>query len=82
MFRDIRFYDDYTTVRAAPEGLFFILGINFILLGVLIVIFPELLAYLVAAFLFLNGAIFLGIAWKLWRFRRSVDREREIFWNW
>ncbi len=81
MFRDIRSYDDYTTVRASPEALFFFLGLNFFLLGLLIVIFPALLRILVAAFLFVNAAFFLVLAWRLWRLKRSVSREAKIFWD-
>ena len=33
MFREIRFYDDYTDAVTAPWWLFCLLGLNFILLG-------------------------------------------------
>lgn len=80
MFRELRFYDDYTDAVAAPGWMFCLLGLNFILLGVLIVLFPQLLAYLVAAFLFLNGLVLLLIAWKFQQFKKQYRRWRESLW--
>ena len=53
---------------------------NFLLLGVLIVLFPQLLAYLAAAFLFFNGLVLLLIAWKFWRFKKQYRQWREKLW--
>jgi hypothetical protein len=80
MFREIQFYDDYTDAVAAPWWMFCLLGLNFILLGLLIVLFPQLLAYLVAAFLFFNGLVLLLIAWKFWRFKKQYRQWREKLW--
>jgi len=80
MFREIRFYDDYTDAVAAPWWMFCLPGLNFILLGLLIVLFPRLLAYLAAAFLFFNGLVLLLIAWKFWRFKKQYRRWRETLW--
>jgi uncharacterized membrane protein HdeD (DUF308 family) len=80
MFREIRFYDDYTDAVAAPWWMFCLLGLNFILLGVLIVLFPQLLAYLVAAVLFFNGLVLLLIAWKFRQFKKQYRRWRESLW--
>jgi len=80
MFREIRFYDDYTDAVAAPWWMFCLLGLNFILLGLLIVLFPQLLAYLAAAFLFFNGLVLLLIARKFWRFKKQYRRWREKLW--
>lgn len=76
MFREIRFYDDYTSAVAAPWWMFALLALNFFLLGTLIIIFPELLAYLVAGFFF-DGALLVLIAWKFWRFKKLYGRLRE-----
>jgi cytochrome c biogenesis protein CcdA len=80
MFREIRFYDDYTDAVAAPWWMFSLLGLNFLLLGVLIVLFPQLLAYLAAAILFFNGLVLLLIAWKFWRFKKRYRQWREKLW--
>jgi hypothetical protein len=80
MFREIRFYDDYTDAVAAPWWMFCLLGLNFLLLRVLIVLFPQLLAYLAAAFLFFNGLVLLLIAWKFWRFKKQYRQWREKLW--
>jgi len=80
MFREIRFYDDYTDAVAAPAWLFGLMGVNFLLLGVLILLFPQLLAYLVAVFLLFDGLVLLLVAWKFWRFKKLYRRWREELW--
>jgi uncharacterized membrane protein HdeD (DUF308 family) len=81
MFREIRFYDDYTKAVASPGWLFCLLGLNFILLGALIVIFPELLAWLVAASLIFSGAVLLAVAWQFRRFKKLYRQWREVWWS-
>lgn len=81
MFREIRFYDSYTDAVTAPWWMFCLLGLNFILLGGLIILFPQLLAYLVAAFLFFNGLVLMLIAWKFWRFKKQYRQWRENLWK-
>jgi len=80
MFREIRFYDDYTDAVAGPGWMFCLLGLNFILLGALIVLFPQLLAWLAAGFLLFNGLVLLLIAWKFRRFKQQYRRWREELW--
>jgi uncharacterized membrane protein HdeD (DUF308 family) len=80
MFRELRFYDHYTSEVTSPWGLFLALGLNFILLGLLIILFPELLAWLAGGFLFLNGMLLLGVAWKYRRFKRRHRRWRDEWW--
>lgn len=81
MFREIRFYDDYTKALASPGWLFCLLGLSFILLGTLIVIFPELLAWLVAASLIFSGAVLLAVAWQFRRFQKLYHQWREVWWS-
>ena len=64
MFREIRFYDDYTTAVASPWWIF-------ALLGVLIVIFPQLLAWLVAGCLIFKASC-------CWAWRCSFGGSRKI----
>jgi hypothetical protein len=80
MFREIRFYDAYTAAVAAPWWMFALLALNFFLLGTLIILLPELLAYLVAGFFFFDGAVLALIAWRFWRFKRLYGRLRETLW--
>ncbi len=80
MFREIRFYDKYTEAVAAPQRLFCLLGLNFLILGVLIIIFPAMLAYLVAGFFIASGVILLLISRQLARFKRLYRLWRQNFW--
>jgi hypothetical protein len=80
MFREIRFYDDYTAAVASPWWIFVLLGVDFVLLGVLIVIFAQLLVWLVAGCLIFNGLLLLGVAWQLWRFKQNYRKWREVHW--
>jgi uncharacterized membrane protein HdeD (DUF308 family) len=80
MFREIRFYDDYTDAVASPGWMFCLLGLNFIALGLLILLFPQLLAYLVAGFLLFNGIVLLAVAWKFRRFKKLYRQWRDTLW--
>jgi hypothetical protein len=42
---------------------------------------PELLAYLVAAFLLFDGLLFLVIGWQLRRFARLYNRWWDEWWS-
>lgn len=81
MFREIRFYDSYTRELASPGWLYLVLGASLVVLAVLIILMPELLAYLVAAFLFFDGLVFLVIGWQLRRFARLYSRWRDEWWS-
>ena len=81
MFRDVRFYDSYTEQIASSWWLYLLLGLNLILLAVLIILFPALVAYLVAAFLLFDGVLFLVIGWQLRRLSRLYSRWREELWT-
>jgi uncharacterized membrane protein HdeD (DUF308 family) len=80
MFREIRFYDDYTAAVAAPWWMFCLQGLNFLLLGALILIFPHLLPYLVACFFIFAGTVQLVIAWQFRRFKKLYRLWRESLW--
>lgn len=81
MFREIRFYDDYTREVTSPAWLYMLLGLSLILLAVLIMLMPELLAYLVAGFLLFDGLVLLVIGWRLRRFARLYHRWRDELWS-
>lgn len=70
MFREEAFYDNYTEEIISPWWLYLLLGLNLILLALLIVMFPPLVAYLIAGFLLFDGAVFLLIAYRLWRLKK------------
>ncbi|QPJ60564.1 MAG: hypothetical protein G3M70_01140 [Candidatus Nitronauta litoralis] len=49
-----------------------LMGLSLLALGVLIFVFPQLIGFLVAAFiLFAGGAVLYG-AWKVWQVKREV----------
>ena len=77
MNSDARFYDSYTRQIVSPWWLYLLLGLNLILLAILIMIFPELLAYLVAAFLLIDGLLFLVIGWQVRRLARLYKGWRD-----
>ena len=53
--------------------LYLIQGVVLVLLGVLILIFPDLLAILVAAFLVIGGLLTMATGWRMRRARRAFD---------
>ncbi|NIR49248.1 DUF3096 domain-containing protein [candidate division KSB1 bacterium] len=81
MFRTTVFYDNFTESVAGNWRLYAIIGASLILAGILIFIFPELLAYLIAAFLLFNGVLFFGVAFRLKNLRRQYNRWVDEFWE-
>jgi hypothetical protein len=73
--------DIFTREIVSPGWLYLLPGLSLILLAVLIMLMPELLAYLVAAFLLFDGLLFLVIGWQLRRFARHYGRWREEMWS-
>jgi uncharacterized membrane protein HdeD (DUF308 family) len=53
--------------------LYLIQGVALVILGVLIVIFPELLTILVAAFLIIGGLLTAAAGWRMRRARKAFD---------
>ncbi len=80
MFRSIEFYDNLTDHLFSPWWMYLLIGINFVLMAVLIFIFPELLAYLIAAFLLLNGLLLIGVAFQVRRLKKNYERWRKQYW--
>lgn len=56
-----------------------ITGLSFVLFGILVLIYPQLLAILFASFLILFG---LGMMAASWQFRRLRKRSESRFINW
>lgn len=55
------------------------LGIQLLLLGILIIVFPEILAWILGGLLVIAGGAALWAAWKLRRLRRPVTAWRDAF---
>lgn len=81
MFRSTVFYDNFTESIVGPWRLYALIGASLIVAAILIFIFPELLAYLIAAFLLVNGVLFFGVALKLRGLRRQYSRWVDEFWE-
>ncbi len=56
-----------------------ITGLFFILIGILIAIYPQILVILIAGFLIVFG---LGIMMMSWQFRRLHHKANSRFMNW
>lgn len=56
-------------------------GAALILLGVLILVFPDLLSILVATFLVLGGIVTLAAGWRVRRARRAFEDIGRLFWD-
>ena len=78
MFK-VEFYDDFIRYLFSSWWMYLFLGLDFILLGILILLFPQLLAWLVAIFLLLNGVVLLGIAWSVWRIRHQYGKWKKKY---
>lgn len=80
MFRTTDFYDNFIKHLFSPWWMYLIVGINLILLAILIIVFPEALAYLVAGFLMLNGILFIGIGFSLSRLKPRYNKWKNNYW--
>ena len=56
------------------------IGINLVIMSILIFFFPDFLAYLVAAFLLLNGVFFLALSLQVRRLKKNYERWRKQYW--
>jgi len=81
MFRSTIFYDNLTNSIVGTWRLYALIGLSLVVSALLIFIFPELLAFLVASFLLFNGVLFLGIAFQLKKLRRQYTRWVDEFWE-
>jgi len=74
----MRYFDlrplDYLTKELSALWLFYLLqGLGLILLGIAVVIFPELLAILAASVFIAIGIVLLMLAWRVRRVKRGYD---------
>ncbi|GAB4375383.1 MAG: hypothetical protein Kow0075_01700 [Salibacteraceae bacterium] len=61
--------------------MYLLMGLNFILLAVLIFIYPDLLAYLVAGFLLFNGILMVAMAIRLRSLRKAHENWKQEYWT-
>ncbi len=70
---DLRPFDFLTKELSALWWFHLLQGIGLILLGIAIVIFPELLAILAASFFIAVGISVLMLAWRVRRVQRGYE---------
>ena len=63
----------------APAFLIKMVGFSFLILGILIMIFPELLAWLVGIFLIFDGLVLLGLGAKTKHYQNRFDQNQDFF---
>ncbi|GAB4246408.1 MAG: hypothetical protein Tsb0034_25360 [Ekhidna sp.] len=80
MFRTTAYYDRLTSFFSTPWWMYLLMGINFILLAVLIMLYPELLAYLVAGFLLFNGLLMVILAFRYKSLRKKYRGWKNEYW--
>ncbi|MTI27100.1 hypothetical protein [Fulvivirga kasyanovii] len=80
MFKTTAYYDRLTSFFSTPWWMYLLMGINFILLAALIMLYPELLAYLVAGFLLFNGLLMVILAFRYRSLRKRNRGWQEDFW--
>ena len=80
MFRTTEYYDQFTNFFSTPWWMYLLMGINFIVLAVLIMIYPELLAFLVAAFLLFNGLLLVLLAFRYKSLKKKYRNWKSSFW--
>ena len=81
MFREVRFYDTYTSAISSYWWLYLLLGLNLIVLALLIITFPKMLVFLIGGFLLFDGILFLVVAWKLKKFQKNYKQWKNQWWK-
>lgn len=81
MFRTTDYYDRLTNFFATPWWMYLLMGINFIILAILILIYPELLAFLVAGFLLLNGILMVVLAFRYHSLKKKSRNWKSTYWR-
>ena len=81
MFKKILFYDNLTNSLAETWSSFLLQGLVLILIGVMVVLFPQLIAAMVAATFIFMGLIFISIALKTRALRRKYTNWKDEFWE-
>ena len=70
---DLRPLDYVTKELSALWWLYLLQGFGLVLLGIAVVIFPELLAILAASFFIAVGIVLLMLAWRVRRVKRGYE---------
>jgi uncharacterized membrane protein HdeD (DUF308 family) len=81
----MRYFDlrplDYVTAELSALWWFYLSqGIALILLGIAVIIWPDLLAILAASFFIVIGAVLITLSWRTRKVKRSYESfKRSIF---
>ena len=81
MFRTTVFYDNFADHLSSPWKFYAAIGVSLMVMAILIFILPELIAYLIASFLFFVGIMFLGIGLNLKNFRKYYHQWVNDYWE-
>lgn len=81
MFRNKMFYDNLTDSIVDTWTFYLMIGLSLVISGLLILIFPELLAYLVAIFLLFNGVLFLAVSYKMRNLKTKYEVWVDEYWE-
>ena len=81
MFRKIIFYDNFTDAMTNTWATLMTQGVLLVLLGIAVLVAPELLVAMVAASLIVPGIFCIVFAFKSRRLRQQYRSWREQFWE-
>lgn len=80
MFRDVIFYDSYTTEVSSTWWLYLLEGVSLIALGLLIMLMPALLVGLISGFLLFVGVLSVALAFRVRRLRKRYEQWKPDWW--
>ncbi|HEX8775417.1 MAG TPA: hypothetical protein VF735_17740 [Pyrinomonadaceae bacterium] len=81
MFRDVIFYDRYTTEVSKTWWLYLLEGVSLIALGLLIILMPALLIGLISGLLLFVGVLSIALAFRVRRLRKRYERWNRDWWS-
>lgn len=74
-----RWEEPRSSAERVLKGLW-VFGLGLVLAGVVLVLFPQLLAWLLAVVLSVTGFGLIGVAWLVRRWLRRWEREEDREW--
>lgn len=80
MFRIYEYFGRYGHNFSSPWWFYLLMGINLILFAVLIIVFPELIALLVASVIMLLGALLVAAAIRMRKSQRKGRNWEQRYW--
>lgn len=81
MFRNVIFYDNFTDAVTGLWSSLFWQGVIFLTIGILVLLWPQLLQVMVAGCFIFLGLIFISLGWRAKGVREKYSLWKNEYWE-